>query len=299
MTQAAARVPSKPVLRSRSGLLAALRPHQWAKNLLVFAACFFSHAWHSIAPWLAALEAFAALSLCASGLYLLNDILDVESDRLHPRKRLRPYASGAFGARHGIALGCLLFGMAGALAAWMQPQFEAFLASYFGLGLLYVLIARRVAILDVVLLALLYTVRILAGGAATGIPITPWLLGFSMFLFFSIALSKRCSELAACGGSAPGRPYTSRDRLEPSGVASSYAAIVVFALYVQSPETAVLYRHPSVLWLICPVLLYWTNRLWLLAARGEIDDDVVVFALKDKVSYATGVAALIVVAFAL
>jgi 4-hydroxybenzoate polyprenyltransferase len=282
------------------GLLArALRPHQWAKNLLVFSACVFSHAWREAAPWLAALAAFAALSLCASAIYLLNDIVDARFDRLHPRKRLRPFASGALRPKQGVAAACLLFAGSALIGSALRRPFAISLAAYALLGLVYVFAGKRVAILDVIILSVLYTLRILAGGAATGIPISAWLLAFSMFFFLSIAFSKRCSEIAVCGGSPPGRPYGSNDPVAISGIASAYAAVVVLALYIQSPETARLYHRPEPLWVICPILLFWLNRLWLLSTRGQVDEDPVLFALKDWVSYAAGVVVVLLAALGL
>jgi 4-hydroxybenzoate polyprenyltransferase len=303
MPEAAVRPQSRASRDLRGGslraLAAALRPHQWAKNLLVFSAPLFSHSWRSAASWLQALAAFAALSLCASALYLLNDVVDAASDALHPRKRLRPVASGALGRTAALAAAAILLVASALVASPMRRGFAAFLGAYVLLGLVYIFAGRRVPVLDVVVLALLYTLRILAGGAATGIPISAWLLGFSLFFFFSLALSKRASEMAISGGHAPGRPYEPGDPLASSGIASGYAALVVFALYLQSPETASLYRHPAVLWLIVPILLYWLTRLWILTTRGRMDEDAILFALKDPPSYCAAAAAVAVILFAL
>jgi 4-hydroxybenzoate polyprenyltransferase len=293
--------PSSSQPRSALALLLALRPHQWAKNLLVFLPPLFNHAWRNTAAWRSALEAFIAISLCASAIYLLNDLMDAPSDRLHPQKSRRPIAAGALKPSVAIAVAAVLFAASAAVAFAMPLAFAGYLAAYAALALLYVFGAKRIAVLDIMILAALYTVRILAGGAATSIPVSAWLLAFSVFFFFSVALSKRCSELTTWGDRASHRPYGSADyrTLSVAGMAGGYAAVVVFAQYVHSPDTASLYRHPDLLWLMCPILLYWITRIWLLTNRGQMDEDAVLFALKDLPSYAAGLLAGIVLLCAL
>jgi len=293
--------PPPPDQRGALALLIALRPHQWAKNLLVFLPPLFNHAWRNAAAWRSAIEAFIAISLCASAIYLLNDLMDAPSDRLHPQKSRRPIAAGTLARTPAIIAAAILLTASAAVAFPMPLAFAAYLAAYAALALLYVFGAKRIAVLDIMILAALYTVRILAGGAATNIPVSAWLLAFSVFFFFSVALSKRCSELNTWGDRASNRPYGSADyrTLSVAGMSSGYAAVVVFAQYVHSSDTAALYRHPAILWLMSPILLYWITRIWLLTNRGQMDEDAVLFALKDLPSYAAGLLAAIVLLCAL
>ncbi|HEV2690834.1 MAG TPA: UbiA family prenyltransferase [Bryobacteraceae bacterium] len=287
--------------RRSIALLLVLRPHQWAKNLLVFLPPLFNHAWTNGIVWREALYAFVALSLCASAIYILNDIMDAETDRLHPEKRRRPIAARMLIPAHTLVLASVLLLGAAAVTFPMDRAFAAYLGIYAALALAYVFGAKRIAILDIMILAALYTVRILAGGAATGIVVSAWLLAFSVFFFFSVALAKRCSELTTWGDRASGRPYGPEDyrTLSIAGMASGYAAVVVFAQYVHSPDTASLYRHPAVLWLACPILLYWITRVWLLTNRGRMHEDAVLFALQDKASYLAGLLTAVVLFCAL
>ena len=293
--------PPSPEPRRAIALLLALRPHQWAKNFLVFLPPLFNHAWRNAAAWRSAIEAFIAISLCASAIYLINDLMDAASDRLHPQKRRRPIAAGTLAHTPAIIAAAILLAAAAAVGFLMPLAFAGYLATYAALALLYVFGAKRVAVLDIMILAALYTVRILAGGAATAIPVSAWLLAFSVFFFFSIALAKRCSELNTWGDRASSRPYGSADyrTLSVAGMSSGYAAVVVFAQYVHSSDTAALYRHPVILWLMSPILLYWITRIWLLTNRGQMDEDAVLFALKDLPSYAAGLLAAIVLLAAL
>lgn len=282
-------------------LLVLLRPHQWAKNLLVFLPLLFHHSWTEGSAWQAASLASAVMSLCASAIYILNDIMDAEDDRSHPGKRRRPIADRTLTPAFGLAAAVVLLAGAAAVAISLPRAFAAYAGVYAALAVVYVLGAKRIVILDIMILASLYTVRILAGAAATHIPVSAWLLAFSVFFFFSLALAKRCSELTMWGDRIPGRPYRPEDylALSASGVASGYAGVVVFAQYVHSPDTASLYRHPEMLWLVCPILLYWITRVWLLTNRGQMDEDGILFALRDKASYAAGVLTVVVVACAL
>jgi 4-hydroxybenzoate polyprenyltransferase len=275
--------------------LRALRLHQWLKNLLVFIPLVASHRMFDLPSLTAAACGFLAFGLCASGVYLLNDLLDLPSDRQHPRKRLRPFAAGSLSLLQGALLAPLLAVAGLALAWWAEPRFAGVLAIYYLLTLGYSLRLKRVVMLDVILLAALYTVRIIGGAVVIGSALSFWLLAFSMFIFLSLALLKRYIELSAMLSegkiSAAGRGYAVDDLplLQSLGAASGYLAILVLALYINSPESIELYTRPQALWLLCPVLLYWVSRTWVVAHRGEMDDDPVVFAATDRVSQIVGV----------
>lgn len=282
-------------------LLKAMRLHQWAKNILLVAPLLMSHqvASGSIA---AVIAAFFGFSFIASANYLANDMLDIESDRRHPSKRLRPFAAGDLSVAAGISLAVALVAAAAALLPRLDSAFALWLAIYIVATMAYSLYLKRIAIVDVLVLSGLYTLRLLAGGAATGTPISQWLAGFSTFLFLSLAMVKRFSELESLrerGVAAPhGRGYlvSDMDQIRNFGTASAYAAVVVFMLYIGRPDVTILYHHPTRLWLIVPLLIYWLNRVWLLASRGELDDDPLVFAMRDTVSLAVG-AVVVAVAF--
>jgi 4-hydroxybenzoate polyprenyltransferase len=251
-----------------------------------------AHQFASPGQWLSASFAFAGMCLCASAVYVLNDALDLSSDRAHRRKRHRPLASGEVSVPVGLSVAAACVISAVALTHLAGAETLAALAVYLLLTTLYSFKLKRLAIVDVLLLAALYTLRVLIGGIATGIPLSPWLLGLSMFLFLSLALAKRFAELE--GGkedgeqSLPGRGYRSADRLAVGtmGVASGFVAILVFTLYINGSSTAIQsYPSRGLLWLIAPVLLFWMMRLWLIAFRGQLDDDPVLFAAKDRVSW--------------
>lgn len=266
----------------------ALRLHQWVKNVLVFLPALLAHQL-SGATLTQSILAFLAFSLCASSVYLVNDLLDLDSDRRHVRKRQRPFASGALKLSHGLALSPILLLVAFAIALLLPVGFIVVLAGYYTVTLAYSLYLKRVATMDVMLLAMLYTLRIIAGGAATGIALSFWLLAFSMFVFLSLGIVKRYAELdgiKAAGGKAVGRGYQADDLpiIRNLGVSSGYCAVLVLSLYINSPESQYVYTHPYWLWLLCPLMLYWVSRVWMLTHRGEMDDDPIVFALKDKAS---------------
>ncbi|WP_296352122.1 UbiA family prenyltransferase [Ramlibacter sp.] len=288
-----------------AGLLKAARPHQWAKNLLVFVPLLAAHRYGDTLAVAQALAAFVVLSLAASAVYLLNDLVDVADDRHHERKRLRPFAAGTLSLLHGWLAWPLLLALAFALAAWLLPgRFAAALGCYGVLTAAYSFHLKRVAVVDVLTLAALYTLRIIAGAAAIAVPMSFWLLSFSMFIFLSLALIKRYSELRAArdaGREAAlrGRGYSPQDleMVSSLGAASGYMAVLVLALYIQDSHTAALYGEPRAIWLACPLLLYWISRAWLLTHRGQMHQDPVLFALRDRASWV--VAALFVVVFAL
>lgn len=270
----------------------ALRPHQWLKNLLLFLPLLAAHHWNDTAALGATALAWVAFSLCASGTYVVNDLLDLDADRRHPRKRERPFASGALQLWQGMLAAPLLVGTAFALSAWrLPPVFALALATYAVLTLAYSTGIKRVPMLDVIALAALYTLRLLAGAAATGVPVSFWLLSFSMFLFLGLAMLKRYAELHDLrerrGDAVAGRGYSVDDLplVRTLGTASGLVSVLVLALYIDSTAGEALYRHPDRLWLLCPMLLYWVARAWLVAQRGDMHDDPVVFAARDPVSW--------------
>jgi 4-hydroxybenzoate polyprenyltransferase/phosphoserine phosphatase len=285
-------------------ILKALRIHQWAKNILIFLPVLLAH---SVAPRLvsAALVAFMSFSLCASATYIINDLLDIEADRRHPKKRLRPFAAGDLSVAGGIGISATFLACSLALAAViLPPAFLTWLVLYLVTTLSYSLYLKRVVLADVILLSGLYVLRMLAGASATQVPISPWLAAFSLFLFLSLAMVKRFSELQntrARGQTlANGRGYLLGDieQLRSFGTASAYASVVVFSFYIGAHEVTALYRHPVRLWLITPLMILWLSRVWLLASRGELDEDPVIFAVTDRISLLIGLAVVVIAALA-
>lgn len=278
----------------------AMRLHQWLKNVLIFVPMLAGHVITGPSI-LGCLIAFLSFSLCASSVYLLNDLLDLANDRAHDRKRHRPLASGAIPILHGVALVPLLLLTALLLALLLPAAFLALLAVYYVTTMAYSLLLKRKLLVDVMTLSLLYTLRMLAGGAAVAVAISPWLMGFSIFLFLCLAIVKRYTELEACarkGREMPrGRGYLVADApmLGSLSAASGYAAVLVLALYINSPEVHQLYARPDYLWLVCLLLLYWISRVLMLAHRGEMHDDPVIYAVKDRISLTVGAATLAVV----
>lgn len=294
--------PAAPA-RTAFALLRACRPRQWVKNVLLFVPIITAHKLGSPVMVGKALLAFLAFGLCASANYLLNDLVDLAADRRHETKRFRPLASGELPIAWGVAAIPAVFAGGLLCASLTSPGFVAYLAAYLGCALFYSAYLKQVVLADVLLLAALYDLRIMAGGAAAGVPISQWLLGFSMFLFLSLALVKRYSELRALRlkNGAGSRGYLTGDLelLVALGTGSGYVSVLVLALYLNSPEVRALYSRPHLLWLMCPVFLYWISRVWLLAHRGDIHEDPVVFALEDKVSYLAGLITVAVMMAAL
>lgn len=282
--------------RSLGVLLRAIRIKHWVKNLLVLVPVFTAHRYGDLGLQTSALAAFGAFSLVASSVYVLNDLVDLENDRHHHEKRHRPFASGELSVAQGAAIALLLLIGGMVLALNLPIGFRSILITYWLLNLLYSLYLKRIVLMDVVLLALLYGTRVVAGGAATGIVISQWLVAFSVFIFLSLALAKRVSELRVIGENrserSPGRGYLIGDleQLASLGTSSGYIAVLVFALYINSPEVRILYAVPDALWLACPLLLYWTSRLWLLAHRGLLAEDPIVWVVRDRVSHMVGLA---------
>ncbi len=276
-----------------------LRPHQWVKNLIVFVPILTSHQIH-FWPLLSGIGAFVSLCLCASGGYVLNDLLDVEADRHHPTKRRRPLASGNLPLPIGLLIAPVLLTMGAVVASQLTATLVALLALYLVATSLYSWQLKRVPLLDVFVLTGLYTLRLIAGHIVTGIEYSAWLLVFCMFIFLSLALLKRFGELLVLRGQnltdAKGRGYTAADLelVAMIGLVSGYLAVLVLALYVNSPQVLELYQRPLLLLLICPLLLYWISRVWLIGHRGQMHNDPVVFALKDWPSYVIGTLTLVV-----
>lgn len=272
-------------------LLRALRVHQWAKNLLVFLPLILAHQLFNVTAWSQAISAALAFSLCASGVYLLNDLLDLEADRVHPRKRRRPCAAGLLPISSALTLAPLLFASAFVIAALVSPAFTLVLAVYLVITTGYSYRLKALMFVDIITLAILYTIRLVGGGIATQVAVSQWLLALSMFLFVSLACVKRFSELLVLKGRNESRPrgrgyfVEDIDQVAMFGSSSAYSAVMVLALYVSSKEVSELYKTPQVIWLACPLLMYWVSRTWLLARRGLVHDDPLVFALKDKVTY--------------
>jgi 4-hydroxybenzoate polyprenyltransferase len=270
--------------------LKALRVHQWIKNVLVFLPLLAAHRVFDPKAILSAILAFICFDLCASSVYVTNDLLDLNADRQHRRKKHRPFAAGSIPIYQGPLAACLLL-LAAFLLAWLlTPAFVLMLLGYYVLTTAYSFKFKRVVMLDVVVLALLYTTRILAGAIAIQSRPSFWLLAFSMFIFLSLAMTKRYTELLAAQQSdnlkAAGRGYEVQDLplIQSLGGASGYLSVLVLALYIDSTASHSLYRHPHYLWLLCPLLLYWVSRTWAIAHRGLMHDDPVVFAIMDNVS---------------
>ncbi len=283
--------------RARMSLLL-LRPHHWLKNLLVFAPMLLNHRLEDPLTWLNAALAFCLISLTASALYIVNDAIDLDGDRQDPHNEGRPMACGGVPVLWAWILAAGLVAAAVALSLWVSAHARWWVLIYAAGSLLYSTLLKRLLIVDVVLLAFLYVARILFGGAATSIVITQWTLAFSAFLFLSLALVKRVSELrsmAHTGLEGPARrPYRSTDRslLTMLSAASGYSSLLVLMLYINSPEVGRLYRHPQLLLLALPPLCYWISRTILLAHRGEMHRDPIVFAFADAPSWIAGAVSL-------
>lgn len=289
-------------MRSLIAALRLLRPYQWSKNLLVFVPLFMAHRVAELGAVSHTVLAAIIFSLCASAAYAINDLLDLEADRRHPHKRFRPIAAGEITPRAACAIAVALLVASAALCTQVDPQLALVVFSYFILTVLYSLLFKRLIALDVVTLATLYTLRLFAGGIAAGVPISPWLMGFSLFFFFSLACAKRHAELfrvrsELAGGAAPRRGYTESDleTMEQMGVASGFISVLVLALFVYAPEVEQLYRQRALLWLLCPIFLYWNSRLWLLVRRGVVSEDPLLFAVHDRASYLSGLVAMLVI----
>jgi 4-hydroxybenzoate polyprenyltransferase len=269
----------------------ALRIHQWAKNLLLFVPLIAAHKLTDPVLCMKAIEIFIAFSLCASSVYILNDLLDLQSDRRHARKKDRPFASGALSLTSGLLCIPLLLCISSVLGYLLHNRCVAILAFYFMTTLLYSCYFKQIVLFDVFCLASFYCIRIWCGAVALDIFVSHWLLAFSLFFFLSLAFVKRFTELQCIcevnKKTMDGRGYVASDMelLLLFGVASGYIAVLIFALYINSEHVKTIYASPERLWLLCPVILYWISYIWLLAHRGQMNEDPVAFALCDKKSY--------------
>jgi 4-hydroxybenzoate polyprenyltransferase len=299
--------PIKTVVERRrnwKAYLKALRPHQWMKNILVFLPLVLAHDLTDVRRWVYALIAFVAFSACASAVYLVNDLMDLEADRRHPTKRKRPFASGRVPIEFGLVAPPVLVAIGlGLSMLTADVRFSVMLLFYLVCSGLYCLWLKRMALVDVFLLSGLYMLRVQAGGTASAVPVSAWLLIFSLFFFLSLAFAKRFVELdrheLAADTHDTGRGYRKVDvaSLASMGLASGYIAVLVLALYINDQiglshgvdASRALYGRPKILCMLCPILLFWMSRLWMLARRNELHDDPVVFALKDRMSQLLGV----------
>jgi len=296
MTRRTATLGGMPGLRPRLfALIRVLRPHQWSKNLLVLLAAFAAHRLLEPEVWKLLLPLFAATCLLSSAIYVLNDALDVESDRKHPDKCRRPFASGELPRSTAPWLFLALLAGATLLALPLPLPAQTALLGYGLIALAYCLWLKRLLWLDVLTLAGLYVLRVVVGAEAIDVPLSPWLAGFALFLFMALAALKRYAELVVAPNDwLPGRGYRREDALPvlAFGSACAVAALLVLTLYMNSPEVLALYSRPEWLWTLVPCLLYWQARLWTLAHRAELHHDPVLFALRDPISLLLGLVCL-------
>ncbi len=281
-----------------------MRVHQWVKNALLAIPMLAAHKVQSFDTWQSLFVGIASFSLIASMVYVINDMLDVENDRKHPTKKNRPFAAGSLPLKIGFVLAPALGFSSILLAMWLGSDFYHLIIAYLAINLFYSTRLKETIMLDVVILASFYTLRLMAGSAATNIAISHWLLSFSTFFFLGLALVKRYTELLRVVGKSQralhGRGYSGEDKIPVliMGIACSLMSILILSLYFSSPEIRVLYGRHQILWSLAPLMLFWTGRIWLITNRGQIHDDPVVFAVKDKISWLLLVAATIVIIMA-
>jgi 4-hydroxybenzoate polyprenyltransferase len=273
-----------------SAWLSAVRVRQWSKNLLVFLPVLLSHQLFKRPQFNQSLLAFVAFCLCASSAYIINDLADLQTDKRHPKRRTRPFASGRISPQSGAVASCVLLVAAVVPALQLGYRFQTVLALYYILTWMYSKWFRSIAIVDVMTLAGLYAARIVGGSAATAIPLSYWFLALATFMFLSLAIVKRYAEIRETAGavevSGYGRGYDAIDLplLPVLGVAAGYCSVLVLALYISSTDAIALYRHREALWLVCPLAWFWITRIWRLATRGDLSDDPVAFATTDATS---------------
>lgn len=278
----------------------ALRPHQWLKNTLVFVPLLAAHVWFSAPDWGLAMLAFIAFSLAASGAYLVNDLLDLDADRAHPRKCTRPFASGALPLHHGIVGAKALMATALLLALAVSPSLAAVVLAYLALTFGYSMVLKHHAVADAAALALLWVLRLLGGAVALAVPLSQWLMLFAFLMFYSLALLKRYVELRDLPNrnATQARGYDIEDTamVAMQGIACGMLAALVIALYITSPDVGMLYANPTWLLPIPAVMVWWVGRIWLLAHKGAVHEDPIVFAVRDKLTLiaAAGILALAV-----
>ena len=288
---------------SLSSWIRLLRVRHWVKNVLVFVAPVAAHSWANAAGWQAVTATFFAFCAVCSGVYVLNDLFDLASDRTHPSKRKRPLASGALSLATALFVALVLL-MGGIAIAWMTgPLVAEVIVAYVAVNALYTMHLKRMPVFDVFCLAGLYTLRIVAGAAAVVVPLSTWLVAFSVFAFLSLALLKRAVDLARLGAdeSLPGRGYSGRDAafVYGFGISSATAACLVLALYVASDQVTSMYADPLWLWGLAVVVLLWLARMWRMAMNGTMDDDPVLFATRDNVSWGCAVVITACILFAM
>lgn len=277
-------------MRKLTDFFSVLRVYQWLKNLLIFVPLFAAHQINNFQFLIILIIAFISFSLCASSIYIINDLLDLKYDRKHPRKKNRPFASNKFPVWLGLAMIPFLIGLSFALGILVSMKFLFILLAYLLITILYSLVIKRFVLIDCFTLSILYTIRIIAGAIAVSLSISFWLLAFSIFIFLSLALVKRYAELIFQiqeGKSiSNGRGYQVSDAslLRSLGVSSGYISALVIALYLQSDQILTLYINPEGIWFIIPLILFWVSWIWLKATRGDMDDDPIIFAIKDKIS---------------
>ncbi len=275
----------------------AIRLHQWMKNILIFVPLLAAHQLSDPTQIYLGILAFLFFGLCASSVYILNDLLDLSDDRQHTTKKYRPFASGKLSIKSGLIAFPILLMIAFVGAWYLLPiRFSMVLIAYYVLTLFYSLLLKRQMVIDVITLAMLYTLRIIAGVAAFSLTLTFWILAFSMFMFLSLALVKRYTELYEAKQSGQTKKTTGRgyfpndiEMISSFGATSGYLAVMVLALYVHDQATVSLYQKPYIMWMACPLLLFWITRVWMIAHRGEMHDDPVVFAARDRTSLVVGI----------
>jgi len=273
-------------------ILRLIRPHQWLKNFLLFLPLLFSHQFGNPAKLWQASIGFLAFCLAASAIYVINDCIDISADRAHPRKRMRPLASGELTRFAAGVIVVVLLTLVASLSIFLPRTFGLVLGTYVVMALCYSFYFKSRLLVDVLILAGLYTIRVLAGGTACEVVVSPWLFVLSMFLFTSLAFAKRYTEIRLAIDLArdqiPGRGYVPQDLqiIAAVGPATGCMAVLVLALYVNGENAGQLYRFPQLLWLTCPLLLYWITRIWFFANRGALHDDPIVFAATDWKSWA-------------
>lgn len=278
-----------------SAIIRTIRIHQWAKNLLLFVPLVLAHKINDGEAILFALIAFFAFSLCASATYIWNDLLDLPSDRLNNRKTNRPLAAGVLSIIEGVVISLVLLSASLITSLMLLPvEFTLMLVGYIVLTLSYSFYLKKKLMIDILILGGLYAYRILIGAVAISVVVSPWLLAFSIFFFLSLAFVKRFTELAKMSKESkdklPGRDYSPRDLdiIRSFGTNSGYISVLVMAFYINSPAVSQMYSSPNWLWLMCPVLLYWISRIWFLAERGQMHEDPILFAVRDKISFLVG-----------
>jgi 4-hydroxybenzoate polyprenyltransferase len=301
-------LPSAVVLSAHTSTVGsyfrALRPHQWLKNGLVALPAIAGHDL-SFSSLVIVLTAIASFSLAASAIYLVNDMLDLPHDRAHPQKRYRSLAAGTVSIQHAVVMVAIAVALSVALALTLPSVFLGVLIIYFSLSMTYSVYLKQKLMIDVVTLAALYGVRVMAGSAATGIPLSHWLIGFCFFIFLSLALVKRTAEMMTLHEDSldkiKGRGYRRADlpTITALTAAAGFVAVLVLALYINSPDVRTLYRNPDLLWGVCVVLVYWIGRVCFLTGRGEMNQDPVVFAVTDRTSFLAGIFTLAIFILAL